>query len=267
MNATNSGLSSAMAGSSPNPKGLVWSDEFDGAASSRPSTAKWDVVDKLAGLDNHELEGYTSRPENLSVDGKGNLRIMAQAEDYSDAAGDTVSFTSGHIETRVAFRYGRIEARIKVPAGAGLWPAFWTIGVSNPPVPWPASGEIDIMEFVNDATTLNADVHADTTGGGKWDFQGHLESTKSFADDWHTYSVDWTKDCLVFEVDGSEYHRVEKAQLPATDVWEFDRPQILILNVAVGGDLPGIAPDPAAFPAVMLVDYVRVFNSELHPPH
>ena len=218
----------------------------------------------LAGLDNHELEGYTARPENLSLDGKGNLRITARAENYSNAAGARVSFTSGHMQTRQAFRYGRIEARVKVPAGAGLWPAFWTMGIGEPAIHWPATGEIDIMEFVNDATTLYADVHADTTSGGEWDRQGRLASETSFADDWHIYSVDWTTDVLVFAADGTEYHRVEKAALLANNIWEFDRPQNIILNLAVGGDFPQTAPDPAAFPALMLVDYVRVFNAEIH---
>ncbi|MBW4031759.1 MAG: glycoside hydrolase family 16 protein [Acidobacteria bacterium] len=253
---------------SPSPlatiSGLVWSEEFDGADSSRPSVARWKLSDKLVGLPNNELEGYTSRPENLSLDGSGHLRITALAENYSNAAGQQVSFTSGHMESRQAFRYGRIESRIKVPAGAGLWPAFWTIGVGEPAIAWPATGEIDIMEFINDAKTLYANVHADTSVGGQWDAQGKLTAPTSFADDWHIYSVDWTAELLVFKVDGSEYHRVEKAALPAGYVWEFDRPQIIVVNLAVGGDFPQTAPDRAVFPAEMLVDYVRVFDAEIH---
>ncbi len=263
---TPSGRNESPSSPSPAPRlsGLVWSEEFAGAEYSRPTAAKWKLTDKLVGLDNNELEGYTSRPENLCLDGNGHLRITARDEQYSDASGNRVAFTSGHMESRQAFRYGRIESRIKVPAGAGLWPAFWTIGVGEPVVHWPATGEIDIMEFVNGATTLYANVHADSSGGGMWDMQGTLQSKTSFADDWHVYSVDWTRDRLVFQMDGTEYHRVERATLPTSNVWEFDRPQILILNVAVGGDFPQTTPDPAAFPAEMLVDYVRVFDAEIH---
>lgn len=245
-------------------RGLVWSDEFDGPASAGLAASRWLVAER-SDNPNNELEAYTARRENVSLDGSGSLRITARSEVYSATPLATRNYTSGRIESVEAFRYGRIEARIKVPAGPGLWPAFWTIGRYDGSVQWPVTGEIDIMETVDDATTIHANVHADSTSAGPWTDEGTVPSPTSFADDFHVYSVDWSEDELVFEVDGTEFHRVRREDRPSTDVWEFDRPQYVLLNLAVGGDFPRNKPEPSAFPAEMLVDYVRVYDSEIFP--
>lgn len=245
-------------------EGLVWSDEFDGGAGTGLPASRWELMNRGGGFGNEELEAYTTRPENVSLDGQGTLRIIARAEDYVDPLGNRVEFTSGRIETVPTFLYGRIEARIKVPSGKGLWSAFWTIGQETPTRQWPYVGEIDVMESIDDARSVYANVHANTVDGGVWSVQGQRESDVSYGSDWHVYSVDWTKDALVFAVDGVAYHTVERSKIEPSQVWAFDQPQHIILNVAVGGTWPQKPTDSAVFPTEMLVDYVRVYNAEVH---
>lgn len=242
---------------------LVWSDEFDGGAGAGLSATRWTPMNRGGGFGNKELEAYTPRPENVSLDGQGALRIVARAEDYVDPLGNKVEFTSGRVETIPGFLYGRVEARIKVPSGKGLWSAFWMIGQETLTRQWPKVGEIDVMEFIDDARTVYANVHANTVDEGVWSAQGQRDSDVSYGADWHIYSVDWTRDSLVFAVDGVSYHVVEKSKIDPTYVWAFDQPQHLVLNLAVGGTWAQQPTDPSAFPAEMLVDYVRVYNSEV----
>ncbi len=250
--------------SPPPATGLVWSEEFEGESGSGLPASTWTLMDRAGGFGNQELQAYTTRPENVAHDGKGALRITAKAEDYVDPLGNRMGFTSGRIQTVMAFLHGRIEARIKAPSGTGLWSAFWTYGQSDGSLDWPYVGEIDVMELVDDGRTLHADVHANTTDDSVWSAQGRLDADQPFGADWHVYSVDWSTDELVFAVDGTEYHRVTRSELEDFKVWAFERPQHIILNVAVGGTWPQEPTDPSVFPAEMLIDYVRVYDSELH---
>lgn len=244
--------------------GLVWSEEFEGGADTGLPASRWTPMNRGGGFGNEELEAYTPRPENLSLDGQGALRIVARSENYVDPLGNQVSFTSGRVETVPRFLYGRVEARIKVPSGKGLWSAFWMIGQETATRQWPHVGEIDVMEIINDATSVYSNVHANTVDDGVWMAQGQFDSDVSYASDWHVFSVDWTKESLVFAVDGVTYHTVDKSEIEPSQVWAFDQPQHIVLNLAVGGNWAQAPTDPSVFPAEMLVDYVRVYDSEVH---
>jgi len=246
--------------------GLVWSDEFDGASGTSLPSDTWTPMDRAGGFGNQELQAYTRRPQNVAHDGNGALRLTARAEKYVDPFGNRVNYTSGRVQTVAAFLHGRIEARIKAPIGTGLWSAFWTFGQTDGSLDWPHVGEIDVMELVDDARTLHADVHANTIDDNVWSAQGQLEAEQSFGAGWHVYRLDWSEDELVFSIDGTEYHTVSRSDLEDFQVWAFERPQHLILNVAVGGTWPQEPTDPTVFPAQMLVDWVRVYDSEVHQP-
>ena len=242
---------------------LVWSDEFNGPANTLPDAAKWtfDIGHGKNGWGNQELENYTRDPANVSQDGKGNLVI--QALRMPDG-----SYTSGRIKTQGKFniQYGRIEARIKIPYGQGIWPAFWMLGNDIGSVGWPAGGEIDIMENIGKEPAM---IHGSMHGPG---YSGNTPLTSTyklpsgalFADDFHVYRVTWSAEAVVFAVDGNEYYRVTPQSLPAGTKWVYDHPFFLLLNVAVGGRWPGKPDETSTFPQSMLVDWVRVY--QLKPP-
>lgn len=231
---------------------LVWSDEFDGEEGAFPGD-HWRALEGGGGWGNEEWQIYSSRPENVSLDGDGHLRITARRE--PDGA-----YTSARIETRPAFRYGIITARINAPAGQGLWPAFWTLGEGHEVVGWPRAGEIDIMELRNQADEVHANVHLldRSQSDGRWQSQGSYAPGESLAGNWHVYGAEWSPEQIIFTLDGREYHRVSRDDLGPDAEWPFDNPQVLLLNVAVGGTWPGPPDDATPLPATMLVDYVRI---------
>jgi beta-glucanase (GH16 family) len=239
----------------PSP-GLTWSDEFEGSANSRPDATKWTYdLGHNNGWGNQELQTYTDHLDNVHLDGKGHLIIRA------DRAG--TGYTSARLKTQGLFaaRYGRIEARIRVPAGRGLWPAFWMLGTGFPGTPWPQSGEIDIMEHVGrDPMVAHGTVHGPGySGGAGLSGKYILPGSARFADDFHVFAIDWRPGSITFQVDGTSYHTVTPASLPAGAPWVFDAPFFLLLNVAVGGLFPGPPDETTVFPQEMMVDYVRVF--------
>ena len=249
---------------------LVWSDEFNGAPESPPDPAKWQMVTGANGFGHNELQAYTARSGNVAADGLGNLAITARSETYGDD-GCTRSFTSGKIETRGLFAttYGSIQARIRLPAGRGLWPALWAIGADIDQVGAPQCGEIDVMEnFGQDPYTVWATIHGPTlpaTPAGYFLFTSKRAAT-SLADDFHIYGVNWSPRCVQFTFDGAAYATYTPSSLSNSQQWVLDKPFYLLLNLAVGGDCPG-APDAAtSFPAVMLVDWVRVYSVPTQTP-
>ena len=239
---------------------IIWSDEFNGAARSTPDPAKWTYDLGGGGWGNHELEVYTNSIDNVFQDGQGYLVIQALKTD--------AGFTSGRIKTqgKFTFQYGRVEARIKIPFGQGLWPAFWMLGSDMPSVGWPNCGEIDVMENIGkEPATVHATIHgpgysAANGISGKFD----SGSGQKFADDFHVFAMVWEPNSIQFFVDGSLYHRVTLAALPAGAKWVYDHPFFLLLNVAVGGSWPGSPDNTSSFPQTMMVDWVRV--SQLAPP-
>ena len=239
---------------------LVWHDEFDG---DQIDLSNWTYDIGGWGWGNGEAQYYTSRPRNARVS-NGLLMIEAHQEKYENSY-----YTSARMLTQGLreFSYGRMEARIKVPAGAGLWPAFWMLGsdfihrAEDEAHRWPFVGEIDIMEYVGREPdlilgTVHGPGYAGALGLSKWFRQDHL-----IADEFHTYAIEWDYDGIRWFYDDQMYY-----DLPRTGVgnreWVFDGDFFLILNLAVGGLFPGPIALDLEFPVQMYVDYVRVYQRD-----
>jgi beta-glucanase (GH16 family) len=233
---------------------LVWSDEFDGPAGTAPDATKWVYDLGASGWGNQELENYTDARENSYLDGAGNLVIESREATPGH-------YTSARLKTQTKFtvEYGKIEARIKVPAGQGIWPAFWMLGTEGG---WPGGGEIDIMENIGrEPSLVHATVHGPGYSGDKGISQSYnLPANQRFADDFHIFSIEWSQNNIQFFVDGHLYHTVTPASIPNGAAWVFNHPFFLLLNVAVGGSWPGNPDATSSFPQKMLVDYVRVYQ-------
>ena len=256
------------------PWELVWSDEFDGPAGALPDPSVWTpeigdgTANGIPGWGNAERQTYTNDPANLSLDGDGHLVIRA-LETHGDAPlcyyGAPCEYTSARIITagNVEVTYGRIEARIKIPYGQGLWPAFWTLGNGIFTVGWPDSGEIDIMESIGrEPDRVHGTVHGPGYSGGSGiGGSTRLPDGGRFADDFHVYAIDWYPDRIVWSLDGVPYSTVTPDRLPRGARWVFDHPNFLILNVAVGGHWPGYPDATTTFPQEMAIDYVRVYQA------
>ena len=241
---------------------LVWSDEFDAANGSSPDSAKWVMETGGNGWGNNELEYYTARTQNAQVN-NGNLAIAAQSENYTGTDGVTRQYTSARLKTAGKFsqKYGRFEARIKLPKGQGMWSAFWLLGDNYGTVSWPQCGEIDIMENIGSSpSTVLGTIHGPGySGSGGLSSTYSLSGQQQFSDDFHVMAVEWEPNVIRFYVDGSLYKTRTPSDLPAGTTWVFDHPFYIILNLAVGGNLPGAPDATTQFPQSMLVDYVRVY--------
>lgn len=231
---------------------LVWHDEFDGKSIDNNN---WTYDLGGGGWGNGEMEFYTSRPENARIE-NGNLVIEARFEKYEGSY-----YTSARLKTQglQSFQYGWIEARLKVPAGAGLWPAFWMLGSNFNGSNWPDCGELDIMEYIGREPdlimgTMHGPGYSGVLGLTKWNRQDF-----NIADDFHTYAVEWNKDEISWFFDGVRYSTYTRSDIGDKE-WVFDQPFFIILNLAVGGQLPGVVSPTTAFPAQLLVDYVRVYQ-------
>ena len=264
-----------MSGSDPaRPWELVWSDEFEGAAGTLPDPSIWTpeigdgTANGIPGWGNAERQTYTDDPVNLALDGEGNLVIRAVETD-GDAPpcyyGAPCEYSSARIITAGALEvlYGRIEARIKIPYGQGLWPAFWMLGNDIGEVGWPESGEIDIMENVGrEPGTVHGTIHGPGYSGAGGIGRGtSLPAGQAFADDFHVFAIEWWPERITWSVDGVEYSTLTPADLPSGARWVFDHPFFVILNVAVGGHWPGYPDETTTFPQEMVVDYVRVYQA------
>jgi beta-glucosidase len=242
---------------------LVWSDEFEGEAGTPINPDNWTAEIGGHGWGNNELEYYTDRPENASLDGNGNLAIVARREnpaDYSCHYG-TCQYTSARLLTRdhFEFTYGRVEARLRIPYGQGVWPAFWMLGANIGSAGWPNSGEIDIMENVgHEMNTVHGTIHGPGYSGANGRGAAYPSETP-FSDDFHVYAVEWTETEIRWYVDGNLYNTITQEDL-GTRRWVFDHDFFILLNVAVGGLWPGLPDDTTVFPQTMLVDYVRVYQ-------
>jgi len=234
---------------------LIWNDEFNGSQNAPPDTAKWSYDLGDGGWGNQELEVYTSNRENIFQDGKGHLVIRAVKT-------STGTFTSARIQTKGKFavQYGKIEARIKIPRGQGMWPALWMLGGNDSEVGWPKCGEIDAMENIGkEASVVHGTVHGPGySGKGGISSQHQLPGAPALADDFHIYGVEWSPESINFFIDGISYGAVTPTSLPKGAAWVYDHPFFLILNLAVGGGWPGNPDETTTFPETMLVDWVRV---------
>jgi beta-glucanase (GH16 family) len=221
------------------------------------------VLTNDSGFGNNEKEYYTPRPTNVRLE-DGNLVITAQKEKFTGPDGQTREYTSGRLETHghFDFTYGRVEARLKMPHGQGIWPAFWMLGSNFKHVPWPACGEIDTMENVGFEPSM---VHGSLHGPGY--FGGNplsgtytLPDGGKFSDDFHVFAVEWEPNEIRFYVDDKLFETQTAASVPPGGKWVFDHKHFIILNVAVGGYWPGQPDATTEFPTQMLVDYVRVYK-------
>ncbi len=227
-------------------------DDFNGPAGSRPDPARWGYDLGGGGWGNGESQVYTDSPDNVALDGDGHLVITARRD------GDR--FTSARLTTkdRLSFVHGRAEARLRLPRGAGLHPAFWLLGDDVDAVGWPRSGELDVVETVSDARFLHNGAIGPDTDGREYKLSGDLPVDPTFVDDFHTYWVQRDPGVISMGVDDRTTTVFRAEDLPADEQWVFDKPFFLLLNVAVGGTWPGPADDTTPSPAAMTVDWVRV---------
>jgi beta-glucanase (GH16 family) len=242
---------------------LVWHDEFDQPDGARPDPNKWKFDLGGGGWGNHELEYYTDRPENVRVE-KGNLVITAKDEGYTGADGVTWQFSSARLKTQGKFAqaYGRFEARIKIPEGQGIWPAFWMLGQNIGEVGWPKCGEIDVLENIGkEPTTVHGSLHGPIPGERASNLTSvfSLRSNAKLAANFHVYAIEWEPGDVRFYLDDFLYAAFTP-ESPGGGPWVFDHPFFILLNVAVGGDWPGNPDATTKFPQEMLVDYVRVYT-------
>jgi len=252
------------AGTSSKNWTLVWNDEFDAPPNSAVDPAKWVLETGGNGWGNNELEYYTQRLQN-SFQRDGNLVIRVLQEKFKGPDGVARDYTSARLKTQGKFsqKYGRFEARIKIPRGQGIWPAFWMLGDDVDEVGWPECGEIDIMENIGKEPTL---VHGTIHGPGYSGDHGIGDpfasaDNRKFADDFHVYAVEWEPEAIRFYVDEHLYATRTLADLPKGAKWVYDHPFFMLLNVAVGGYWPGNPDGSTTFPQEMLVDYVRVYSA------
>jgi beta-glucanase (GH16 family) len=195
----------------------------------------------------------------VSLDGAGHLAIVARKELFQGR-----EYTGARIKTKDLFeqRYGRIEARIKLPIGRGIWPAFWMLGNDIDDNEWPGCGEIDIMEYRGqEPRIVHGTIHGPGYSAGEAITSSYrLPDDETFADDFHVFAVDWDPSRFTFWVDDQVYHVINADEVTARGPWVFEHPHFLLLNVAVGGGFVG-APDASTeFPQTMLVDWVRVYS-------
>ncbi len=240
---------------------LVWSDDFDGANGSLPNPTKWVFETGGGGWGNKELETYTSRPQNVQQQ-NGNLVITAAKEDFTNEDGIARNYTSARLKTAGLFTqtYGRFEARIKIPKGQGLWPAFWLLGNDVKTTGWPGCGEIDIIENIGkEPNIVHGSMHGPGYSGGNPLTGSYALPAGNFSEDFHVFAVEWEPNVARFYVDGTLYETRTPSDLPSGKKWVYDHPFFIILNVAVGGGWPGNPDQTTVFPQTMLVDYVRVY--------
>ena len=235
---------------------LVWSDEFD--RSGAPDPSKWGYEEGF--LRNQEAQYYTrDRRENARVE-DGMLVIEGRKEAFLGQDGKHASYTSASLTTqgKANWTYGRLEVRAKLPAGKGVWPAIWMLGENIPSVGWPKCGEIDIMEFVgNDPAAIHGTVHY--SQGGQHASSGGTTPIVNPGAGFHVYAVDWMRDRIDFFFDGKKYHTFPVGPAGIGSDNPFNKPQYLILNLALGGTWGGTV-DQAALPQKFYIDYVRVYQ-------
>lgn len=237
---------------------LVWSDEFDGAAGTPADPSRWTVDPGLPA--NNEQQYYT--PEgNGFHDGQGHFVIEARREAYEGR-----EFTSHRMNTSNRFhaQYGRFEARVQVPEGRGLWPAFWMMGTDFlDGRPWPYNGEVDIMEFIGqEPEEAHSTLHAPAyNGAGGYGGSYGLPGGGKFSDGFHTFAAEWDSQGIRYFLDDQEVFYADKATVESTrGPWVYDHEFYMILNLAVGGDWPGPPDGTTPFPSRYVVDYVRVYQ-------
>ena len=236
---------------------LVWQDEFDTDGAPDSSIWGYEIGTGDNGWGNRELQYYTDRTENITVQ-NGVLIISAKEESFEGS-----NYTSARISTKGKFeqKYGRFEARIRLPYGQGLWPAFWMLGADIDTNPWPACGEIDIMENAGSKPTeVSGAVHGPGYSGGAPILKKYNLENDRFDTGFHIFGIEWGPEYINYYVDDVLYNQITPDDV--TGEWVFDNgPFFIIINLAVGGLFDGPPNAETVFPQTMLVDYVRVYKN------
>lgn len=227
---------------------LVWSDEFNGTS---VNTKNWAYDTGAGGWGNAELEDYTPRTQNATIS-NGNLLIIGRKETYG-----TSSYTSARMKTQglQSWTYGRIESRIKLPSGQGLWPAFWMLGDTISSIGWPYCGEIDIMECINTTPEDYGTMHWYNAGGASYGGDTIATSVNTY----HTYGIEWDSTAIRWTFDSVQYWEGNIAN-NVNNTNAFHKPFFILLNMAIGGSWPGNPNGTTTFPDTMYVDWVRVYQ-------
>lgn len=237
---------------------LVWSDEFE---EPTIDSEKWSFqigngCPNLCGWGNNELQYYTDREENVFIE-DGRLVIRAVRERYEGFAYTSARMIS---KDKGDFRFGRIEARAKLPEGQGIWPAIWLLPTDEVYGSWAASGEIDIMEMVgHEPNTIHGTVHYNQWPNNQYQ-GGDYSSEADLSEEFHTYAITWEKDSIYWWFDDTNYFSIHEGQLPQAEQYPFNEQFYLILNLAVGGNWPGSPDGTTKFPQQLAVDYIRVYQ-------
>lgn len=234
---------------------LTLSEEFDTDGAPNASIWRFDIGTCENGWGNQELQYYTDRSQNAIVQ-NGVLLITARKESFEGS-----QYTSARLVTKDLFeqKYGRFEARIRLPYGQGIWPAFWMLGADIDENPWPGAGEIDIMEYRGqNPTVLVGSVHGPGYSGGNAISKEYTLNNDRFDTGFHIFGIEWGPEYINFYVDDVLYNQITPKDVPGT--WVFDKPFYILMNLAVGGTFVGAPNDETEFPQTMLVDYVRVYK-------
>ena len=246
---------------------LVFADEFNGASGSSVDPTKWTLQTGGNGWGNKELQYYTDSRENTYLDGKGHLIIktIKQNLPLSDKCWyGQCKYTSARLMTKNKFdqKYGRFEARIKIPRGIGMWPAFWMLGNDIDKMHWPQCGEIDIMENIGrEPSIVHGTIHGPQGGSGYGVGSGiELPSKAPLADDYHVYAIEWDATTIAFYLDDVKFASPKPSDVPSGGKWVFDHTFYLLVNLAVGGSWPGDPDGTTSLPQELRVDWVRAYT-------
>jgi beta-glucanase (GH16 family) len=249
----------------------LWADEFDGPAGARADSTKWryetgdGCTERICGWGNDEKQYYTDAPENVALNGQGQLMIVARRAPAGLACYyGPCRYTSAKVSTRgkILAPPGRVEARIALPAGQGLWSAFWMLGHGYPATPWPACGELDIMENRgSDPTTTSSALHGPGYAGTTPFAHANRLARGAVSGEFHVFAVEWDSLRVRFFVDDVVHYTITRNEIEQFGRPVLDQPFFLILNLAVGGTFDDDPQSDAIFPATMLVDYVRVYTA------
>jgi len=246
---------------------MAFKDEFNKAANAPVDSSKWTAEIGGAGWGNQELQYYTNSIENARHDGAGSLVIKAiklSPPLNLNCWYGACKYTSARLITKGKFdrKYGKFEARIKIPRGQGMWSAFWMLGDNIDKVGWAQCGEIDILENIGrEPFTVHGTIHGPGySGANAIGAPYNLPGNPVFADAFHVYAAEWSVNKISFYVDGKIYKTIAPQDLPPGKVWVYDHPFFMILNLAIGGNWGGAPDETTVFPQEMLIDYVRVYR-------
>jgi hypothetical protein len=256
-------ISNAGGGGGGGGRTLVWSDEFDNI-----NTANWNHEVGGGGWGNNELEYYTSGQNVFTQFDAAAGSNVAVLEARRDNPGNfncwngRCQYTSSRMNTsgKKTFRWGRIEARLKLPQTPGIWPAFWLLGSNIGQVGWPACGEIDVMEHVGFEPQITHGAAHGPNYSGNTPFAGTNFLNENVDANYHVYAIEWDTNGVRWFVDGAQFYSMTRSQVQNLGNWVFDQPFYILLNVAVGGNWPGSPNGSSVFPQRMYVDYVRVYQ-------